>query len=61
MIGEPLIIGREFIGTAALVFIAAHLLWPPQARIEGTQISRSEVTQYAYVASKIREVFHKPS
>jgi len=48
-------------GAAALIFIAAHLFWPPQARIEGAQISHSEVAQYAYVASVQREVFHKPS
>jgi len=48
------------IGAAALVIIAAHLLWSPRTAREDVPISQAQVVEYAYVASAQREVFHRP-
>jgi len=48
------------VGAAALVVIAAHLLWPPNTAREGVPISQAHVAEYAYVGSAEREVFHRP-
>lgn len=48
------------VGAAALVVIAAHLVWPPKTPTEGVPITRNEVAEYAYVASVNSEVFHRP-
>lgn len=49
------------IGAAALVVIAAHLVWPPVKPAPEVGITKSERAEYAYVASVNSEVFHKPS
>ena len=49
------------VGASALVVIAAHLVWPPKAPIEGTAISQAEVAECAYIASVNSEVFHQPN
>lgn len=49
------------VGAAALVVIAAHLLWPPAEPIPEVSISQTEVAEYAYVASVNSEVFHQPN
>ena len=49
------------VGAAALVVIAAHLLWAPKTAREGVPISQGQVAEYAYVASVNSEVFHRPS
>lgn len=49
------------VGAAALVVIAAHLLWPPRTARESVPISQAQVGEYAYVASANSEVFHRPA
>jgi len=49
------------VGVAALVVIAAHLLWPPAKTTPEVQISREDVAEYAYIASVNSEVFHQPN
>lgn len=55
------------VGAAALVVIAAHLLWPP-SQPESPNISTyrqqepasADTAEYTYFASQNSEVFHKP-
>jgi hypothetical protein len=49
------------VGAAALVVIAAHLLWPPRTAREGVPTSQAQAAEYAYVASVNSEVFHQPN
>ncbi len=49
------------IGATALVVIAAHFLWPASYSPSETHISRPEISQYLYVASAQRDIYHKPS
>lgn len=41
-----------------LVCTVVHYAWPAK---EGTRISRADVAEYKYVASRLREPFHKPT
>jgi hypothetical protein len=48
------------IGAAALVVIAAHLLWPPAKHAPEAQVTQAQVSKYAYVSLVNSEVFHRP-
>lgn len=49
------------VGAAALVVIAAYLVWPTKTTREGAPITQSQIAEYAYVASVNSEVFHQPN
>ena len=49
------------VGAAALVVIAAHLLWPPAKHAPEAQVTQAQVAEYAYIASANSEVFHRPA
>lgn len=48
------------IGAAASVVIAGHLVWPRRGARPELKVIRTEVADYAYVASALSQHFHKP-